>query len=189
MININLDDKIFHGLAGEIPFWRFEEFVEESLIQLSKIFTYNGIYSKNILKQLGIEYPDKKIMYNGEDYISVCLKHFSDTEVYQNGAILEPAYFMYVRYKISLVLDPSLAKNFRIGNYKKLPGERQIKDKIDISYIKAICIGEDNLKDQLIIYNKIKNLLSKLKLEIPIVDIDGNFIKNKIDENNLKKVI
>lgn len=74
---INLEDSYFHGLAGGIPFWDEDRVIAIGLEQLRRITKYKGIYSRKLLREkFGIEYNDKEPKYNGNDYISLCLKKF-----------------------------------------------------------------------------------------------------------------
>lgn len=176
---IYIEDKIYHGLAGGIPFWEKNKVIEMSLIQLKLILMHGGIFSRNILKQFGVSYNDKKSLYNGDDYISVCLKDFPEEEMYGENFGLDSAYFRYVRYKIALVLDTDLKSDFRTDEYKKLPGERQIKNKISIEKLVAISIGIDDIKLQLDVGESIKSLCAEYGVEVPIVDSSGTLISTK----------
>lgn len=176
---INIEDKIYHGLAGGIPFWEMDKVIEASMIQLELILKTNGIFSRNMLNEFGICYPDKVPVYNGEDYISVCLNSFPEEEMYGENFGLDSAFFRYVRYKIALVFDKDLKTKFRKDEYKKLPGERQIKNKISIEKLVAIFIGIDDIKLQLDIEESIKNLCAEYGVEVPIVDSNGTLISTK----------
>ena len=94
---VNLEDSYFHGLAGGIPFWDEDRVISTGLDQLRKMTKYKGIYSRRILREkFGIVYNDKEPKYNGDDYISVCLKNFDNSELYQDGLVLDSAFFRYV---------------------------------------------------------------------------------------------
>lgn len=176
---IYIEDKVFHGLAGGIPFWEHDKVIEMSMVQLKLILMHGGIYSRNILRQFGVCYDGKDPIYNGEDYISVCLKSFPEEEFYGENFGLDSSFFRYVRYKIALVLDMDLKDNFRKDDYKKLPGERQIKDKISIEKIVAISIGIDDIKLQSEIGESIKNICAEYGIEVPIIDSSGTIISTK----------
>lgn len=177
--NIYIEDKIYHGLAGGVPFWEKDKIIEISMLQLKLILMHGGIFSRNMLKQFGIYYNDKEPAYNGDDYISVCLRDFPEEEMYGENFGLDSAFFRYVRYKVALVLDSDLKSVFRTDEYKKLPGERQIKDKISIEKIVAISIGIDDIKLQLDIGDAIKKLCAEYGIEVPIVDSGGTLISTK----------
>lgn len=180
MVNkIYIEDKVFHGLAGGIPFWEKDKIIEMSIVQLKSILSHGGIYSRSMLKQFGIHYDDKEPVYNGDDFISVCLKSFPEEELYGHNFGLDSAYFRYVRYKISLVLDTNLKSCFRNDDYRKLPGERQIKDKISIAKIVGVSIGFDDIKLQLEIEEIIRTLCDEYGISIPIIDSNGMIISNK----------
>ena len=75
--------------------------------------------------------------------------------------------------------------SFREGDYKHLPGERQIKDGIDISKFLAITVGIEGVKSRETVVQKIRNMIEDY--DIPITDIDGNVLevcKNKILEDD-----
>ena len=173
---INLEDSYFHGLAGGIPFWDEDRVIAIGLDQLRRITKYKGIYSRKILREkFGIEYNDKEPKYNGDDYISLCLKNFDDQELYQDGLVLDSAFFRYVRYKIGIALKPDILNkyHFREGEYKKLPGERQVLNGIRISDFQAVVVGVEQRA------KTIPNLYKILEgYNIPITDTEGNIINN-----------
>ena len=177
--NINIEDKIYHGLAGGIPFWESDKAIETSLLQLNLILKHRGIFSRNILKEFRISYNDKEPIYNGDDYISVCLREFPEEEMYGKNFGVDSAFFRYVRYKIALVFDNEIKKDFRKDEYQKLPGERQIKNKISIEKIIAISVGFEDINIQLNIEKKIRSLFNEYGVEFPIVDNDGIIISSK----------
>ena len=82
-MKMDLQNKYFHGLAGGIPFWEEDEVVKKGLKQLEDIIKLRGIYSRRILKEKGIVYDEKDPVYNGEDYISVCVKDFDESKFSQ----------------------------------------------------------------------------------------------------------
>lgn len=174
MDKIDLENSYFHGLAGGIPFWDRDRIIATGLEQLRSIVRCKGIYSRRILKEnFGIEYKDKEPEYNGDDYISVCLKNFDDSELYQNGLLLDSSFFRYVRYKIGIALEPDIVNRyqFRKDKYNKLPGERQILNGVKISDFQAIVIGVEQ-REKIIpkIYKIFENT------NVPITDTDGNII-------------
>lgn len=173
---INLEDSYFHGLAGGIPFWDEDRVIAIGLDRLRRITMYKGIYSRKILREkFGIEYNDKEPKYNGDDYISLCLKNFDDQELYQDGLVLDSAFFRYVRYKIGIALKPDILNkyHFREGEYKKLPGERQVLNGIRISDFQAVVVGVEQRA------KTIPNLYKILEgYNIPITDTEGNIINN-----------
>lgn len=179
---INLEDSYFHGLAGGIPFWDEDRVIATGLEQLRKITKYKGIYSRRILKEkFGIEYNDKEPKYNGDDYISVCLKNFDDSELYQDGLVLDSAFFRYVRYKIGIALKPDIANkyHFRKGEYRKLPGERQILNGVKISDFQAVVVGvEQRAKTIPTLYKILEGY------NIPITDTEGNIINNIVQKKD-----
>ena len=184
---IDVDSSIYHGLAGGIPFWQIKDVIDISMKQLDDIFKYGGIYSREHLLKLGIIYNYKQPIYNGYNYISVCLKKFPDCEFDGDNAELDSAYFRYSKNKISIVIDPRISNKYREDNYNKLPGERQIKDKIDINDFCAISVGINDPKRQLVVSNNIQNILDHYNINIPIVDSDGYLIIEKKQKLMMKK--
>ena len=67
-----MKNKYYHGLAGDVPFFEEQEVLDESLITLKSIFTLGGIYCRNSLDKYGIPYYNKKLNFNGYEYISIC---------------------------------------------------------------------------------------------------------------------
>lgn len=184
-MKIDLEDKYFHGLAGGIPFWHEAEILETGLKQLRQIVDLKGIYSRKYLIEKGIVYEDKEPVYNGEEYISVCTKEVNDNEFLGQFSGCDSAFFRYIQFKIAIALKMDENDRFREGEYKHLPGERQIKDGIDISKFLAITVGIEGCMDRERVVQKIKNIIGDY--DIPITDIDGNileFCKEKILEDD-----
>lgn len=177
-MKMDLENKYFHGLAGGIPFWEEDEVVKKGIKQLEDIIKLRGIYSRRILKEKGIVYDEKDPVYNGEDYISVCVKDFDESE-FSKYSNLDPdsAYYRYVRHKIGIVLD--LEENMlRKGEYEHLPGERQVKDSIDISKFVAITVGMESRFDRQKVAKTIKNMLNYLGIyTLPITDTEGEILE------------
>lgn len=176
MEKIDIENLYFHGLAGGIPFWDEDIVTSIALKQLRDIIEKGGIYSRKILrKKYGIHYDEKEPVYNGEEYISVCKKNPENNEFSERFVNTDPAFFRYVRFKIGIALNSNIVDKckFREGEYKHLPGERQILDSIDISNFIAIIVGLEN-KTRAI--SEIENILEGKS--IPIVDFRGNIITN-----------
>ena len=76
-----MGSKYYHGLAGGIPFWEEKEVLEESLRTLKLIFALGGIHCRKTLQKYGIVlYDGKEPIYNGDDYISICIDNPTDEE-------------------------------------------------------------------------------------------------------------
>ena len=148
---IDIDNCYFHGLAGGIPFWDEERVTAVGMQQLRSIIEIKGIYSRKVLR-------------SGE---------FS---------CIDPAFFRYVQYKIGIAINPDIINkcSFREGKYKRLPGERQVLDSIDISNFTAIVIG---LSNKTTVIKKVEDILKNTG--IPITDINGNILTGTKDIENL----
>ncbi len=177
-MKIDLENKYFHGLAGGIPFWEEDEVVKEGLKELNDIIKLKGIYSRRILEEKGIMYDKKAPVYNGEDYISVCMKNFDESEFSQFSNLdPDPAFYRYVRHKIGIALELE-EDMLRKGEYEHLPGERQVKDSIDISKFVAITVGMESRFDRQKVAKTIKNMLNYLGIyTIPITDTEGEILE------------
>lgn len=174
MKKVDIENAYFHGLAGGIPFWDEDRVISIGLEQLKKIINFGGIYSRKILNEkYGIHYDEKEAVYNGEEYISVCIKNPKDNEFQGQFANTDPSFFRYVRFKIGIALSPNITNTckFRDGEYKHLPGERQILDFIDKSNFIGVVVGLDNKTKAI---RNIKNILEGTN--IPIIDFNGNVI-------------
>ena len=171
---INIEDCFFHGVAGGIPFWDEERVLAVGLKQLRQIIESKGIYSRRILKEkYGISNDEKEPVYNGDEYISLCIRHPEESEFSGEFFTVDPAFYRYIKYKIGIAISPNIVSKamFRMGDYKRLPGERQVLDNIDISDFAAIVVGLSNRS------KAIKELEDILKnTGIPITDIDGNIL-------------
>ena len=173
MDKLNMEDYYFHGLAGNISFWNTEEIIKVSLLQLSSIVNTGGIYSRQILKnKFNMEYPYKGYLFNGEDYISVCIKNEQEEEYRGDFYDSNSSFSTYVKYKIALVIEPDCIKErLRRELYRHLPGERHILEYIPLSSIKAVVIGFPLTLDSCLT-NQIESILG----DIPIIDINGNIL-------------
>lgn len=133
----------YHGLAGGIPFWYQKEVLDTSIETLEKILELGGIYCRRELEKRGISYHQKEAVYNGEDYISVCIENFSDDEFQGENSTCDSSFFRYVKTKIGLELNPDIFTTckFRLEPYRRLPGERQVFRFIDKTNIIRVVIG------------------------------------------------
>lgn len=136
----------YHGLAGGIPFWHERKVLNSSIETLEKILMLGGIYCRRELEQRKIIYSDKEAVYNGKDYISICIENPSDDEFQGENSNLDSSFFRYVKTKIGLELSKDILTTckFRLEPYKRLPGERQVLHFIDKSNITRVIIGLSN---------------------------------------------
>lgn len=184
---IQYENCYFHGLAGNVVVMNADELViNTSLEQLEKIILTGGIYSRNKLKEHGIEYSHKPVE-NGNDYISVCVKNPDEEEFTGYNEGFESAYVPYVeRDRIALVIDNKIAQthSFRdkTGTYM-LPGERQIKDGISNEHIVGITIMFENEESMYEATSKINELLQKYNITIPLLDRNLNEIQIEMQNN------
>lgn len=148
-----MESRYYHGLAGSIPFWKEQEVLDESLRTLNLIFELGGLYCRNGLNKYGIEiYNEKSSIYNGDDYISICIDNPMDNEFAGENYGLDSSLYRYVKTKIAIEFKSTIVEEctFREEPYKRLPGERQIYDFIDISNFNRILVGFEGLKDKAI---------------------------------------
>ena len=181
---INIDNCYFHGLAGGIPFWDKERVTAVCMQQLSNIIRSKGIYSRKVLREkYGISIDEKEPIYNGDEFISLCIRHPEDSEFSGEFSCVDPAFFRYVQYKIGIAINPDIVNkcSFRQGEYKRLPGERQVLDSIDISDFTAIVIG---LSDNTEVIKKVEDILKNTS--IPITDLSGNILTSTKDIEKLE---
>ena len=174
---INIEDCFFHGLAGGIPFWDEERVLVVGLKQLRQIIESKGIYSRRILREKqGISYDEKEPLYNGDEYISLCIRHPEESEFSGEFFTVDPAFYRYIKYKIGIAISPNIVNKatFRTGDYKRLPGERQVLDNIDISDFMAIVVGLPNRSK---VMTQLEDILKNTG--IPITDIDGNILTSE----------
>lgn len=141
-------NRYYHGLAGDIPSWEEQAVLDESLRTLNLIFELGGLHCRNNLKQYGIKmYNKTESIYNGADYISICIDNPTDDEFTGENFDLNYSFFRYAKTKIAIEFKSTIAETctFREEPYKHLPGERQIYKFIDISNFNRILVGLKNL--------------------------------------------
>lgn len=145
-----MENRYYHGLAGGIPFFEEEELLVESLRTLKLIFVLKGIHCRKTLHDNGIDiYNEKGPVYNGNDYISICIENPADEEFSGENFGLDSSFHRYVNPKIAIELKSTIEEKciFRKETYKRLPVERQIYKCIDISNFNRILVGLEDLKD------------------------------------------
>lgn len=179
---MDFENMYFHGLAGNIVVINQDKLViDTSLTQLESIIKLGGIMSRSKLKENGVVYSWKPV-YNGEDCISVCVKNPLEEEFMDENEGFESAYVPYVqRDRISIIIDESINEHceFREVKGNCLPGERQVKDKIDSSFFVGIGVMFENEESQMEAVSRIRNLLQEYNVDLPIVDKNFSLIEEE----------
>ncbi len=90
-----------------------------------------------------------------------------------------------MKFKIGIVIKHNIADKckFREGEYKHLPGERQVLDSIDMSDFVGVVVGLANKTKAI---SKIETILKGTN--IPIIDFKGNIITD-VRESELEDII
>ena len=177
----NYENSYFHGLAGNIVVYDPQAIVNLALKQLDMILKTKGIYSRNKLKELNIDYLNHKGIYNGNDYISITTPIFDSKEYEGKNEGFESSYLKYTNNTISIVLSKNIENTckFRTGEFDYLPGERQVKDKIGIENFIAIKVSFENEFLTNIVAEMVKEVLKQNNINLPIIDKNLIEIKNK----------
>ena len=177
----NYENSYFHGLAGNIVVYNPQTIVNLALKQLDMILKTKGIYSRNKLKELNIDYLNHKGVYNGNDYISITTPIFDSKEYEGKNKGFESSNLKYTYITISLVLSKNIENTckFRTGEFDYLPGERQVKDKIGIENFIAIKVSFENEFLTNIVAEMVKEVLKQNNINLPIIDKNLIEIKNK----------
>lgn len=177
-------NRYYHGLAGSIPSWEEQAVLDESLRTLNLIFELGGLHCRNNLKQYRIEmYDETESLYNGADYISICIGNPIDDEFTGEDSDLNYSFIRYAKTKIAIEFKSSIVDTcvFREELYKKLPGESQIYKFIDISNFNRILVGLKNLNTEAM-YE-----ISKIcePYDIPVMTFKET---ETLEDNNQKKL-
>lgn len=177
----NYENSYFHGLAGNIVVYNPQTIVNLALKQLDMILKTKGIYSRNKLKELNIDYLNHKGVYNGNDYISITTPIFDSKEYEGKNEGFESSYLKYTNNTISIVLSKNIENTckFRTGEFDYLPGEKQVKDKIGIENFIAIKVSFENEFLMNIVAEMVKEVLKQNNINLPIIDKNLIEIKNK----------
>lgn len=177
----NYENSYFHGLAGNIVVYDPQAIINLALKQLDMILKTKGIYSRNKLKELNIDYLNHKGIYNGNDYISITTPIFDSKEYEGKNEGFESSYLKYTNNTISIVLSKNIENTckFRTGEFDYLPGERQVKDKIGIENFIAIKVSFENEFLTNIVAEMVKEVLKQNNINLPIIDKNLIEIKNK----------
>lgn len=195
MEKLDLHNVLFHGFAHFLADKRFEI----SLKRLDQILKSGAILSRNeqkkVLPTLGFA-PENygKILWNGEDYISICKKADDDNPKYNTNSFFE----FIGEYGIGLILDKRLLNELEIRLSNCDDGEIQVKDKIDCKYFLGVLVGDmsdeffirylekwppiskEDITDHFIQINKVRKVLQQNGYgDLPIYSsIDGCIITN-----------
>ena len=177
----NYENAYYHGLAGNTVVYNPQTIINFALKQLNMILKLKGIYSRNKLKELNIDYLNHKSLYNGDDYISITTPIFDSKEYEGKNAGFESSYLKYTNNTISIVISKNIEKTceFRKGNFDFLPGERQVKDKIGIEHFVAIKVSFENDFLTNVVADMVREILKKNNIDLPIINKDLVEIQNK----------
>ena len=85
--------------------------LDESIKTLKLIFALGGIHCRKSLKNYGIIYNEKNSIFNGDDYISICIDNPLEEEFYDNNIDLDSSFFRYVKTKIAIEFKASIEEN------------------------------------------------------------------------------
>ncbi len=202
MDKINLNDVLFHGVTNILV---ASDRFEKSLDRLDLILKSNAILSrskqKEVLTKIGLTPPKyNKILWNGEDYVSVCSKLSTEN---QSKIKNSEAFEDFINYSYGLILSKRILDELECRDYcfssegkqKCQDGEIQVKDAIPAKYF--IGVFTRDLSDTEIVENSqnfdfsssdiieifassksIRDLLNKNGYQnLPIYSIrDGNII-------------
>lgn len=129
---------LYHGLAHFLTFKRFDEAYK----RLQMVLKSGAILSRNkqreVLPSLGLKPNDyNKVLWNGEDYISICMKHTDG-----NTSDLTEAYFEFIDGGLSFVLDSSILEELDVKLTNCQDGEIQVKDAIPAKYFLGVTMRE-----------------------------------------------
>lgn len=165
---------LFSWISWRYTIWDEERLTAVAMQQLRQIIESKGIYSRKILKEkYRINNDEKEPIYNGDEYISLCIRNPEDSEFLGEFSEIDPAFFRYVQYKIGIAINPDIINrcNFRQGEYKRLPRERQVLDNIDISDFVAVVIG---ISSKTKVIKRIEDILKGTA--ITITDLSGDIL-------------
>ena len=164
---MDFENMYFHGLAGNIVVINQDKLViDTSLTQFESIIKLGGIMSRSKLKENGVVY----------------VKNPLEEEFMDENEGFESAYIPYVqRDRISIIIDESINEHceFREVKGNCLPGERQVKDKIDSSFFVGIGVMFENEESQMEAVSRIRNLLQEYNVDLPIVDKNFSLIEEE----------
>lgn len=170
---IDFENMYFHGLCGNVITINSDELIiNASLEYLDAIINSGGLFSRNELSKRNVNYSWNPV-YNGNDYISLCVKNPAEEEFTGINEGLESSYNTYINAnRIAIIIDKSIAATsiFREDTELFMPGERQVKNKIDISSFVGISVMFDNEESASLASSKIYELLEEHNINLPVVD-------------------
>ena len=185
---IDLNEAFFHGLSGlEVNFVMYpKDGLYLSMVKLNSILQHKGIYSREKMKELNIQYPSEfgyHINYADVDmtnnYVSICKR---------GERVEDTAFEEFIEGRISIALSPDIEKrlNFRSKvNYCPDPGEEKVLDSIGIDEFIAIVIDIKDERYRAIALEQITELLKRHNCnKLPIADINGNQLLVTVHERD-----
>ena len=186
----DFENAYYHGLAGFIVVYNPQTIVKTALEQLEMILKNKAILSRNMLNREGINYLKHKGVYNGDDYISVCVKHFPKEEMEGANEGFDSSYEKYTNNTISIIIDKNIENicEFRTGNFDYLPGERQVKDYIGIENFIGIKVEFGFAELNKVVAEMVYELLNRYNVNLPIIDGNNSVLIYNESVNRLGKI-
>lgn len=169
---MEIENSYFHGLSGNIVVYNPQLIVDTCLKRLDMILKYGGIYSRNKMKDMENDYLKHKGVFNGDDYISICVKDALDNEFTGKNEGFESCYVKYTDNSISIIISKDIEDIcvFRSGDFDFLPGERQVKDKISCEYFIGIKVSFGNRELTRIVGEMVGEVLRNNGFDLPVYD-------------------
>lgn len=103
---MHYDEMYYHGLSGDIDN-NVKLQVEKSLSRLESIIKFGGLLSKSMLIKNGLSDYIGKPVFNGNDYVSLCVKYFPLEELEGINEGFDSSYNKYIEDCLSIVIDKS----------------------------------------------------------------------------------
>ena len=180
---MNINDSYFHFLNGNI---NNENIIDVCLYRLELILKTGYILSRN--KQIEIlgnyEEGVQEVNWNGFDDISICIKtnHNKYNMAFKEYTddVLNAFELFSVDNSMCIILEKKLLEHEDIITTSPiyyLPGEFQIRNQIPIKYFTGIGIKRNChnfLEQDYEILTKIKFLLQKYQIDLPVIDLINN---------------
>ncbi len=177
---IDLSNAYYHGVCGnEVSFVSAPKTAFHIMFyKIGNIIKHKNIYSREKTIELGVSRPEFGYHMNFADtsvenhYVSVCKRIDGH----------ETAFSVFIKDRISFALH--LDENEFIFRdhieYWPDPGEEQVLDNIDISNVIAIVVDLEEEGHNEIAIEYLEKMLIENKISIPIVDIEGNILREAI---------
>lgn len=178
---MELQDFFYYGFQSQKrqDKTRFEDDMKvlEEILEDKAILSRKGLNKKRgLLQRLNI----KRLNWQGTDSVSVCVHPFRarETETIQQAETRDwhDAFPYFVGQCLSFVLSDEILKNAKPNVSKAMRDEIQICGNIALEHIVGLGVPTSYLekygsKDSIV---RIKRLLKKYELEIPVYDIRNN---------------